>query len=195
MTIPILTSDRLLLRPFKEEDAAAFFELFSDPSVARFVIYHPLNSIEEAKQMLQKQYLDTYKALTSFHYAICLKSDTKPIGYVNIHQSDSYDLGYGLHKKYWHKGIISEAAQMVVQRAKAEGIPYLTATHDILNPYSGEVMKKLGMQYQYSYVEEWKPNVMVTFRMYQINFTVAPSFVYQKYWNQYPHMIEDLPKT
>lgn len=192
MSIPILTSERLVLRPFEESDAAAFYELFSDPSVARFVIYQPLQSLDEAKAMLKKQYLDTYEKENCFNYAICFKNDPKPIGYVNVNQDDSYDLGYGLHPAYWHQGIITEAAQMVVARAKQAGLPYLTATHDILNPNSGKVMEKLGMRYQYSYEEEWKPNLIVTFRMYQINFTKEPDFVYRKYWNRYPHHIEKL---
>lgn len=192
MSIPILISERLCLRPFEESDAIAFYELFSNPNVARFVTYHPLRNLEEAKAMLKKQYLDTYHKENCFNYAICLPHNNHPIGYVNINQDDSYDLGYGLHPDYWHQGIITEAAQMVVARAKQEGLPYLTATHDVLNPNSGRVMKKLGMQYQYSYEEEWKANLMVTFRMYQINFTAAPDFVYKKYWNRYPHYIETL---
>lgn len=192
MSIPILTSERLCLRPFEESDVTAFYELFLNPMVAHFVIDQPLSNIEEARQMLQKQYLATYKTANCYNYAICLRSDSKPIGYVNIHQDDSYDLGYGLHPDYWHQGIITEAAHMVVARAKQEGLPYLTATHDILNPNSGRIMEKLGMHYQYSYKEKWKGNRVVIFRMYQINFTAPPNFVYKKYWNRYPHHIESL---
>ena len=73
-------------------------------------------------------------------------------------------------------------------------MPFITATHDIKNPRSGEVMKKLGMIYQYSYEEQWQPkNIPVTFRMYQLNFDGENDRVYKKYWEQYPvHFIEDL---
>lgn len=73
-------------------------------------------------------------------------------------------------------------------------MPFITATHDIKNPRSGEVMKKLGMIYQYSYEEQWQPkNIPVTFRMYQLNFDGQNDRVYKKYWEQYPvHFIEDL---
>ena len=59
---------------------------------------------------------------------------------------------------------------LVIDQLKKDEIPYITATHDINNPRSGEVMKKLGMKYQYSYKEQWQPkDILVTFRMYQLN--------------------------
>lgn len=51
-----------------------------------------------------------------------------------------------------------------------DSIPYITATHDVNNTRSGEVMRKLGMKCQYSYEEQWQPkDFLVTFRMYQLN--------------------------
>lgn len=45
-------------------------------------------------------------------------------------------------------------------------------------------MKRLGMVYQYSYMEQWQPkDIPVTFRMYQMNFDKSLKFVYKKYWN------------
>lgn len=80
----------------------------------------------------------------------------------------------------------------VIEQAKKDGIPYITATHDINNPRSGNVMKKLGMIYCYSYEEQWQPkNFPVIFRMYQLNFNTDDDFVYNKYWNMYDnHFIE-----
>ena len=46
-------------------------------------------------------------------------------------------------------------------------------------------MKQLGMKYQYSYEEQWKPkDILVTFRMYQLNFDGQKDRVYKKYWNK-----------
>ena len=83
----------------------------------------------------------------------------------------NYDLGYGLRKEFWNKGIVTEACKAVIEQLKKDRIPYITATHDINNPRSGEVMKKLGMSYQYSYEEQWQPkDIKVTFRLYRLNF-------------------------
>lgn len=49
------------------------------------------------------------------------------------------------------------------------------------------------MRYMYSYEELWQPkNLLVTFRMYQLNLDGVDR-VYRAYWNRYPkHFIEDL---
>ena len=82
----------------------------------------------------------------------------------------------------------------MVEKLKASGLPFITATHDVNNPRSGEVMKKIGMTYQYSYEEQWQPkDFPVTFRMYQLNFDGQKDRVFKIYWEQYPvHFIEAL---
>ena len=54
-------------------------------------------------------------------------------------------------------------------------------------------MKKIGMEYKYSYVEQWQPkDISVTFRMYQLNFDGNKKRTYMKYWDTYQeHFIED----
>ena len=45
-------------------------------------------------------------------------------------------------------------------------------------------MRNVGMQYQYSYEEQWQPkNILVTFRMYQLNLDGQEERVYKKYWD------------
>ena len=90
------------------------------------------------------------------------------------------------------KGIVTEAGKAIIGQLKKDGIPYITATHDINNPRSGEVMKRLGMHYQYSYEEQWQPkDIPVTFRMYQLNLHGKDERVYKEYWDKYPvHFIE-----
>ena len=48
------------------------------------------------------------------------------------------------------------------------------------------------MRYQYSYEEMWQPkNILVTFRMYQLNLDGNENHVYHGYWDQYPkHFVE-----
>ena len=71
-----------------------------------------------------------------YRYAICLKSDNVPIGYIHVSAEESHDLGYGLRREFWRQGIVSEAGRAVVEQAKKDGYLYLTATHDVNNPRS-----------------------------------------------------------
>lgn len=194
MNTPTIETQRLILRRFTQDDARALYQILSDEEVNTFLPMFPLKTMEEANAYIQKQYLDTYQEPFGYRYAVCLKTDHIPIGYVQVSSSESHDFGYGLRKDFWHKGIITEAGRAVVEELRNSGMPFITATHDIKNPRSGEVMKKLGMIYQYSYEEQWQPkNIPVTFRMYQLNFDGQNNRVYKKYWEQYPvHFIEDL---
>ena len=113
---------------------------------------------------------------------------------MNVEMEEHHDFGYGLRKEFWHQGIVTEAGKAVIEQVKKDGLPYITATHDKNNPRSGNVMKKLGMKYCYSYEEQWQPkDILVIFRMYQLNFYGTVDFVYKKYWDHSEHhVIEEL---
>lgn len=188
---PTLETERLLLRRFSENDLYALFKIHSDKDVNTYLPWFPLQSIEEASLFLRERYLDTYRQPYGYKYAICLKNDNIPIGYVNIGINEPHDLGYGLLKAFWRNGIVTEAANAVIHQVKKDGIPYITATHDIKNPHSGNVMKRLGMLYQYSYKEQWQPkNILATFCMYQLNFDGQDKRVYKGYLDQSPNQAD-----
>lgn len=192
MNTPTLETKRLILRKFTENDLKAIYKIYSDEEVNIFLPWFPLKSMEEAKIFYEKQFADRYKQKSGYNYAVCLRRDNFPVGYVNVSTEDGYDFGYGLRKEFWHQGIITEAGKAVVEQLKKDGIPYITATHDVNNPRSGEVMKKLEMEYQYSYEEQWQPkDMLVIFRMYQLNFDGQKDRVYKKYWdNSNVHFVE-----
>lgn len=190
-----LETERLILRKFKEDDIEALYRILKDKEVNTFLPWFPLESLEEAEVFFQERFESKYRQSCAYHYAVCLKSNQIPIGYVNVDMnSGSHDLGYGLCKEFWHRGIMTEACRAVVRQLKNDGVPYITATHDRNNPRSGSVMKQLGMRYQYSYEELVQPkNVLVTFRMYQLNLDGGDSRVYQKYWNESAvHFVEEV---
>lgn len=190
---PEIETDRLILRAFKEEDAGDLFLLLKDEEVNTFLPWFPVKTFEQAQTYFRENYLDYYRESSAYRYAVCLKSDNRPIGYVIAGNNDSRDFGYGLRKEFWHRGITTEACMAVVQQLRKAGYPYITATHDVKNPRSGEIMKNIGMKYGYSYVELWQPkNILVTFRMYQLNFDDANRKMFTGYWDKYPeHFIEE----
>ncbi len=177
---------RLILRRFEERDLDAVYLLFSDPEVNTFLPWFPLRDREEARAFRQARLCGKYC------YAICPKGDGRPIGYLHAAEDDSHDFGYALRKEYWRQGLVSEAGAALIERLKADGLPYITATHDRNNPRSGAVMGRLGMRYCYSYKEQWQPkDLPVVFRMYQLNLDGQKDRVYQKYWDLYrEHWIE-----
>lgn len=192
---PRLETERLILRKFTDHDVDDMLLLYGDEEVNKFLPWFPLKTRADVLNYLHSSIYPVYDKDIAYSYAISQKSDDRIIGYVHVNDiGDSNDIGYALRKEYWHKGITSEACAAVVDRLRKAGFPYITATHDINNPYSGEVMKKIGMMYRYSYEELWQPKgIYVTFRMYQLNLDENSERVYQKYWDKYDvHYIENI---
>ena len=194
MNTPTLETKRLILRKFTENDMEALFLILKDKDVNKFLPWYPMKSLEETKKFYEERYATKYAKPQAYAYAICLKEDNYPIGYIKVDMEEHHDFGYALRKEFWHKGIVSEAAKAVVEQVKKDGLPYITATHDRNNPRSGMVMQKVGMKYCYSYEEQWQPkNIPVIFRMYQLNFDGNIVFVYIKNRDMYEnHIIEEV---
>lgn len=184
-----IETKRLILRTFDKKDMEALYNLLKDKDVNTFLPWYPMKNMEETISFYQKRIKEE-----PYFLAICLKESQILIGYVKMSMDESHDFGYALCKEYWHQGIVTEASQALVEQLKVDGIPYITATHDINNSRSGHVMQRIGMSYCYSYEEQWQPkNISVVFRMYQLNLDGQKDRIYKKYWNLYKnHFIEKL---
>lgn len=190
---PVLETERLILRKFTENDIEAILAIYKDPEVNTFLPWFPIETMEEAKTLYEEAYAREYRKPRGYRYAVCLKKDNVPVGYVHVSTDESYDLGYGLRKEFWHKGIMTEAVEAVVRQLREDGFSYITATHDVRNTHSGNLMRRLGMNYQYTYEEQWQPkDVPVTFRMYQLNFDNESIRRFDRYWIlSEVHYVED----
>ncbi len=183
MNTPRLETERLILRKFTADDTEALYRILGDREVNAFLPWFPLKSIEEARALFEARYAAAYEKERGYLYAVCLKEDDCPIGYVTAGTEGGYDLGYGLRKEFWGRGIVTEAGRAVIDQVRRDGLPFITATHDVNNPRSGAVMRRLGMTYRYSYEEQWQPkDILAVFRMYQLNFDGSCG-VFRQYWD------------
>lgn len=196
---PQIETDRVVLRRFSIDDLDDVALLYSDKAVNEFLPWFPHASKAETELFLKDVLLKEYDRPIAYCYALQLKSNQKVIGFVILHDIDAAigygDLGYALMPKYWGQGLVAESCSAIIEQLRQDGFSYITATHDRNNPQSGRVMQKIGMQYKYSYVEQWQPkNIEVTFRMYQLNFdNTDPTHLV--FWNKYPnHFVEDINK-
>lgn len=183
-----LETPRLILRPFERRDLPAILSIYADEEVNRFLPWFPLRTMEDAEGFFRER----FERQAGCAWAICPKGREVPVGDVHLEPDGARDLGYALSKAWWGQGIAAEAASAVLDRARRDGVPFVTATHDVNNPRSGAVMRKLGMRYCYSYREQWQPkDVSVVFRMYQLNLDGQDDRVYREYWNRFPeHYVE-----
>jgi ribosomal-protein-alanine N-acetyltransferase len=118
MSIPILTTDRLELRPFSEDDIDRVTELLQAPEIAATTlnIGHPY-SREYAAGWISS-YPEAAKAGTDLTWAVWLQDDDLLIGAIGIHidiRNRRGALGYWLGVPYWSCGYMSKAARAVVE--------------------------------------------------------------------------------
>lgn len=146
MNTPVLETERLILRKFTEKDMEALFLVLRDEKANRFLPWFPVKNMEETRKFYEERYAAKYRQPQAYAYAVCLKSDNVPIGYMKVDMEEHHDFGYGLRKEFWHRGIAREAGRAVIGQVEKDGLPYVTATHDVRNPRSGRVMEALGMR-------------------------------------------------
>ena len=197
MCAAVVETDRLALRRFTDADARSLLEMLSDEEVTHFLPLIAPRNLAEASAYIDEHFLATYRAADrgersdeglplDLHYAICRKDDGAFLGYINVDADEAHDAGYALVRSAWGHGYAREALAAMIEVARRAGFPYLTATHDELNPRGGRVMAACGFTYRYSYRELWQPkNYEVVFRMYQLDFA-ADSPTYQGYWDKWP---------
>lgn len=102
----IAETDRLLLRNFKESDAAALLSYLGNPRVNCFKSER-LSSIEEAEEYI----IDKQKEAYSF--TICLKESDNLIGDVFAvkEDTDTFNIGWHINQLFEGKGYAHEAAR------------------------------------------------------------------------------------
>ena len=149
-----LYTERLILRPWREDDAANLYEYAKDPKVGLIAGWPPHQSIEESHEVIR----------SVFHgkecYALCLKTDDQAIGCIELKlqghtdmsdRADECELGYWLGHPFWGRGLMSEAARELLRhgfedlKMRAIWCGYYEG-----NERSKRVQEKLGFQYHHT---------------------------------------------
>ena len=120
---PTLETERLILRKLTDSpsDLNAMSSILSDERTNVFLPWFPLKKREEVQKHLKERYFDFYEKESAYRYVICWKQSNVLIGYMGLSDGDSHDFGYGLHSRFWHQGIATEAARAVTERIRQAG--------------------------------------------------------------------------
>ena len=148
-----IETSRLILRRAVREDAEAMFHNWaSDPEVTKFLTW-PAHSNIAVSEMVIGSWLQEYEKESYYQWMIVPKELGEPIGSISVvRQNDRVEeaeIGYCIGRRWWHKGIVSEALSAVIEYLFTEvGVNRVAARHDPNNPHSGGVMRKCGMKYE-----------------------------------------------
>ena len=149
----ILQTERLILRPWQEEDAQALYAYAKDPEVGPPAGWPPHTDVENSRQILQTVLMKPEI------YAVCQKDDI-PIGSIGLHlkgstdmtdREDECELGYWIGKPFWGQGLIPEAARALLCHAFRDlGMRGVWCGYYEGNEKSRKVQRKLGFLYRYT---------------------------------------------
>ncbi len=147
-----IETKRLILRKFEENDADEIFKNWiSDPEVSKYMVWNNHKSIEETKRWL-KRCIEKYKIIDSYNWGIELKENRELIGSISANkvenESNCYEIGYAIGRKYWGKGYATEALNRVVEYLMNEvGIRRILCRCAKENKASQKIICKAGFMY------------------------------------------------
>ena len=150
-----LETERLILRPFTEDDAQALYAYASHPEVGPPAGWKPHESVEESREVIRTIFLP------SDTLAVVRRADGRLIGsagFVDRHRTElgtpSEEIGYSLARDCWGQGLIPEAVRAIIRHAFTQ-LDYqaLWAAYYDGNRKSKRVMLKCGMTYHLSRIE------------------------------------------
>ena len=149
----MLKTERLLLRRWEDSDAENLYEYAKDPDVGPIAGWPPHQSVDESRNVIRNVFQGKEA------YAICLKTDEKAIGAIELKlnghtdmtdRDDECELGYWLGKPFWGQGIMPEAVKEILRHAFEEiGMTKVWVGYYEGNSKSKRVQEKAGFRYQW----------------------------------------------
>ncbi len=147
-----LTTPRLLLRTYRQDDLPHFAALNADPVVVEFLGGEPLSRThsDEIAEWAQHCYATQRFGLL----AVERRDDGAFLGMCGLHHQSSYpddlEVGWRLAHRYWGQGYATEAARAWLDYAFTTlSAPRVISITDPPNVRSLAVMRRLGMTFDH----------------------------------------------
>ena len=150
----ILETKRLILRPWKEEDAEELYHYAKNPLVGPAAGWPPHTSVENSRDIIRGVLSEPET------YEVVLKESQKPIGSVgimtgshsNLEISDEEgEIGYWIGVPYWGQGLIPEAVRELIRYGFEElNLMTIWCAYFDGNEKSRRVQEKCGFRYHHT---------------------------------------------
>ncbi|MDQ6420594.1 GNAT family protein [Paenibacillus sp. LHD-117] len=150
--LPVLETERTLLRKITMADAYDMFEYCSDEAVSEYTTWYAHKTLEDTKVFIERV-LHAYGNSDIGPWGIVDKQTSKLIGtcgfvYWNTVHARA-EVGYALSRAYWNKGIMSEVVSRIIDFGFRDmQLVRLEARCLLPNIGSAKVMEKTGMAFE-----------------------------------------------
>ena len=140
----VLRTERLLLRPFAEEDRQEMVDILCNEEIKKTYMIPDFTDIKEAQALFERM-MSLSKQDDHFIYGIHF--DNKLIGFVNDCEikNSTVEIGYVITPLYQGKGFATEAVQCCIEELFRMGFEHVRAGFFEDNIASCRVMQKCGM--------------------------------------------------
>lgn len=145
----IIKTDRLMIVPMELKYLQSTHEYAADLENTKYMLNLPNETLDETKSFILYAEEEWKKEEPMFfEYAIIM--DGMHVGAISLYLDKDNtawaELGWTVNKKYWKKGICTEAARALIKNAiESYGINRFIAHCDSENLASSAVMEKIGM--------------------------------------------------
>jgi ribosomal-protein-alanine N-acetyltransferase len=155
----IIETQRLRLRPLREEDAPIFFEVWSNPESVRYFSFPPMKSIEQAHARIAEKMQSSSEG-KSIIFVIELNDGGEVLGDCGMHNGEPRcqraEIGYSLARRHWGKGYMTEAVGALVEYGfNKAGLRRIEADIDPRNLPSLQLVERLGFKREGHLRERW----------------------------------------
>lgn len=145
---PTLSSQRLVLRALRDEDAAPMFEMRSDPVVMRYLDRPMAHSINDALSLMDRMNTSQEKG-EGITWILCTHESTEMMGYIGFWRMEKEnfrtEVGYMMRKQFEGQGWMSEALQLLVTHAfESMGFHSICADVNPMNARSIRLLERNG---------------------------------------------------
>ena len=145
---PILETKRLNLIRHSLDHAENLYALRTDRDVMKYLDAHPPSSVKDTETKI-KENIACFDNKVGINWIIEEKKSKEVIGYMGIWRIDKHnnrgEIGYALHKKFWKRGLASEAAKIIINYAfQNMELHTLKANTNPDNINSQHLLQKLG---------------------------------------------------
>jgi [ribosomal protein S5]-alanine N-acetyltransferase len=145
-----LNGPRVKLREFRADDADALFTYATDPKVLERTHWQIFKPEDAGHWISHMQGLAMRQPRVEYQWALTVPPDDTPVGgarlRVESEQSQRGSIGYILSPGYWGKGLVTEAASIVVEFAlQTLKLHRVEALVEPSNGPSWRVLERIGM--------------------------------------------------
>ncbi len=150
MTTPSFETERLRLRPFRDEDAVALHRIVSAEGMLKYFPGPPIPSLEKSERLVRHQ-IEQWTTVGYAWWAVELKATGQLVGWNGLQflpDTKETEIGFLTDKALWGQGLTTEGGRIGLRYGfRGLGLSEIIALAHPENGASRRVIEKLGMQF------------------------------------------------